>query len=192
MVVHGIYDGPRGWRVTEEAMGWLRRILGRMDQAATGPEVFRRAVPPAPGSSPAQRRAVTSPPSAPELPRPSRPAAVPLNERQYTTTACPYCGVALAKLPKAKTKCKSCGQAMLVRNGADQRRHIHDIPLRIRGPVPPVARRGPGGHGDGPRLNASRYRGGCLVASVGHKCQRSRSKRRVSARGYPAATIRQA
>jgi hypothetical protein len=71
-------------------MGFLRRIV-------------------AGGSTPAAAK-----PAEPEV----APAPAPA-ERRYASTACPYCGVALESLPKAKKKCPACGQPIWVRAGPD-------------------------------------------------------------------------
>jgi hypothetical protein len=52
-----------------------------------------------------------------EKPLPAR--ADPAAPREYANTACPYCGAELARLPKGKSKCKSCGNAIHVRLGPD-------------------------------------------------------------------------
>ena len=47
-------------------------------------------------------------------------------------------------------------------------------PWRARGPVPPVARRGPSGSGFEPRVTASRAAHTLAVAWVAGKCRKSR------------------
>jgi hypothetical protein len=54
-------------------------------------------------------------PSAPIEPRPETP---------YANTVCPYCGIGLNPLPKAKKKCPGCGQPIYVRSGPDGQRHL--------------------------------------------------------------------
>ena len=45
--------------------------------------------------------------------------AVPRAERPYANTTCPYCGATPEPLPKAKSRCKVCGEAIYVRSGPD-------------------------------------------------------------------------
>ena len=52
-------------------------------------------------------------------PKPLPPRADPATPREYANTTCPYCGAELARLPKAKSKCRSCGNAIHVRKGPD-------------------------------------------------------------------------
>lgn len=83
-------------------------------------------------SRPGKEREPMEPPSAsltdstnpPPLPRLTRPAPVPLKDREYSSTVCPYCEVILEKLPRAKTICKTCGQPIHVRSGYDEKRHL--------------------------------------------------------------------
>jgi DNA polymerase III epsilon subunit-like protein len=83
-------------------------------------------------SWPGQEREPMDPPPSrltdsthpPPLPRLARPAPVPLDRREYSSTVCPYCEVALERLPRAKTLCRSCGQPIHVRSGYDEKRHL--------------------------------------------------------------------
>jgi ssDNA-binding Zn-finger/Zn-ribbon topoisomerase 1 len=50
--------------------------------------------------------------------------SVALADRPYANTACPYCKVEMSPLPKAKSKCKSCGAAVYVRSGPDGMRYL--------------------------------------------------------------------
>lgn len=52
-----------------------------------------------------------------------QPSVAPV-ERPYANTACPYCGVEMSPLPKAKSKCRSCGQSVFVRSGPDGMRYL--------------------------------------------------------------------
>jgi predicted RNA-binding Zn-ribbon protein involved in translation (DUF1610 family) len=45
-------------------------------------------------------------------------------ERPYDRSDCPSCGVELHPLPKAKKRCPSCGEAIYVRSGPDNVRHL--------------------------------------------------------------------
>lgn len=51
-------------------------------------------------------------------------APIPLPEPVYATAVCPSCGTALDPLPKAKKKCRACGEAIYVRSGPDGRRYL--------------------------------------------------------------------
>lgn len=42
-----------------------------------------------------------------------------MTERSYASTACPYCGVRPDPLPRAKSRCRACGQPIWVRKGPD-------------------------------------------------------------------------
>ena len=41
------------------------------------------------------------------------------SERRYANTACPYCGVTPDPVPKAKSRCRACGESIYVRSGPD-------------------------------------------------------------------------
>lgn len=45
-------------------------------------------------------------------------------DRPYASTACPYCKVEMSPLPKAKSKCRRCGEAVYVRSGPDGFRYL--------------------------------------------------------------------
>lgn len=113
-------------------MGFLRRLFGGgRDQPSsvytesTGSEI-RISVSggPAEPRRPAQPgrkapRPVDGNFTPPELPH-LRPAdLLPKAERPYHSTSCPYCGVALSPLPKAKKACPGCHATILVRSGSD-------------------------------------------------------------------------
>lgn len=49
---------------------------------------------------------------------------VAVADRQYERTTCPSCGVELNPLPKAKKRCRECGQDIFVRSGPGGRRHL--------------------------------------------------------------------
>ncbi len=53
---------------------------------------------------------------------PANPA--PPDDRPYASTTCPSCSVSLSPLPKAKAKCRSCGNPIWVRGGPDGMRHL--------------------------------------------------------------------
>ena len=52
-----------------------------------------------------------------------QPSVTPA-DRPYANTACPYCKVEMSPLPKAKSKCRSCGEAVYVRSGPDGMRYL--------------------------------------------------------------------
>lgn len=47
-----------------------------------------------------------------------RPGVAP-GDRPYANTACPYCKTEMSPLPRAKPRCRRCGQAVYVRSGPD-------------------------------------------------------------------------
>jgi ssDNA-binding Zn-finger/Zn-ribbon topoisomerase 1 len=55
---------------------------------------------------------------------PNWPPVAPSDGRPYDRTDCPYCGVELHPLPKAKKRCPSCGEPIYVRAGPDNFRHL--------------------------------------------------------------------
>lgn len=60
----------------------------------------------------------------PPLPTVVRRASIPKDHRPNYRTTCPYCAVTLDPLPKAKKRCKGCGNHMLVRTGHDHTVYI--------------------------------------------------------------------
>lgn len=53
-------------------------------------------------------------------------------ERPYASTACPHCGAPMTPLPKAKSRCRACGQPVWVRSGPDGFRYLlqeADLPV---------------------------------------------------------------
>ena len=60
-----------------------------------------------------------------------QPSVAPA-DRPYANTECPYCKVVMSPLPKAKSKCRNCGQSVFVRSGPDGLRYLLqevDIPV---------------------------------------------------------------
>jgi ssDNA-binding Zn-finger/Zn-ribbon topoisomerase 1 len=55
---------------------------------------------------------------------PSQVVASPASERPYNRSDCPYCGIVMDPLPKAKKKCPACGEAVYVRSGPDDIRYL--------------------------------------------------------------------
>lgn len=49
---------------------------------------------------------------------------VAVADRSYARTTCPHCGVELNPLPKAKKRCRDCGQEIFVRSGPGGKRHL--------------------------------------------------------------------
>lgn len=86
-------------------MGFLRRLIG----SVSAPPASARVLP-----------AIPVPPPAPQLPE--RPRRSPTTE--YANERCPYCGEVMSPLPKAKTRCKMCRQAVFVRTGPDGLRYL--------------------------------------------------------------------
>jgi hypothetical protein len=61
-------------------------------------------------------------PSSKGRKEPATPSAA--DDRPYASTACPSCSVEPNPLPRAKSKCKGCGQPICVRSGPDGMRHL--------------------------------------------------------------------
>lgn len=57
-------------------------------------------------------------------PRSMPPPTAVVDDRPYATTTCPSCGAELNPLPKAKSRCRRCGQTIWVRGGPDGLRHL--------------------------------------------------------------------
>lgn len=47
-----------------------------------------------------------------------------MTERAYASSECPYCGIRLAPLPKAKKRCPACRRPVYVRLGPDGVRYL--------------------------------------------------------------------
>jgi len=59
-------------------------------------------------------------------------AYVPVGDRDYASTSCPYCAAPFDPLPKAKAACRACGGAVHVRSAPDNRRYLlrdEDVPI---------------------------------------------------------------
>jgi HIRAN domain len=70
---------------------------------------------------------IQSLPPVPEPPTPPRvdlPRATAPSDRPYASELCPYCQERMDPPPKAKSRCKLCGQAVFVRSGPDGQRHL--------------------------------------------------------------------
>jgi HIRAN domain len=57
-------------------------------------------------------------------PRWPSPVAAPDGGRAYNRRDCPYCGIVLDPLPKAKKKCPGCSQPVYVQSGPDEVRYL--------------------------------------------------------------------
>jgi hypothetical protein len=87
-------------------MGFLKRRPGQQSEPPEA-DLSINVVPP-------QRSSRVSEPSPPEESA----------ESPYANTACPTCGVEQDPLPKAKKKCRSCGNPIWVRGAPDGRRYL--------------------------------------------------------------------
>ena len=90
-------------------MGWLRKLLDGDHEAA------------AELATPIPSGADLVPPSLPHL---DRHDPAPLDDRPYATTVCPYCDAPQEPLPRRTTKCKACGEPIVVKGGEDGKRHL--------------------------------------------------------------------
>jgi ssDNA-binding Zn-finger/Zn-ribbon topoisomerase 1 len=104
--------GPHGWAPPS---GESRGSRGRQPLTRVADVV---AIPPPPGWPvlPAQPEGLDGSPPPEEY--------VAVADRQYARTTCPNCGVELNPLPKAKKRCRECGQEIFVRSGPAGKRHL--------------------------------------------------------------------
>ena len=98
-------------------MGFLKRLLGGSPGAARSDTQLPKD---SEGDGPDAYVGVG--PS--EMPPSTRPPAVAAEPRRYANTTCPYCGAPPARLPKAKTMCRTCGNPIHVILGLDGLTHL--------------------------------------------------------------------
>lgn len=113
--------GYPGWQARcLRAEGEALERLGRVDEAKAA---YQRGLELDPKLGVRKRlTALGVPPPAP-TPRP--PSGSPaIDSRAYASTSCPSCGVELTPLPKAKSRCKHCGNWIWVRGAPDGLRHL--------------------------------------------------------------------
>ena len=94
-------------------MGFFRRLFGG---GASTQGVTLSVVSPVQVLPP-----IPEPPTAPQV---DRPRATAPSDRSYASELCPFCQERMDPLPKAKSRCRLCGQAVFVRSGPDGLRHL--------------------------------------------------------------------
>ncbi|MFV2063777.1 MAG: HIRAN domain-containing protein [Chloroflexota bacterium] len=90
-------------------MSWLRKLLNGEHDAAAEPAPARLAA------------ADLVPPALPHL---ESRDPVPLDDRPYASTVCPYCDAQQKPVPRETSKCETCGEAIVVKGGEDGKRYL--------------------------------------------------------------------
>lgn len=119
-LVPAFFGYPRRQARCLYLQGKILEHLGRPDEAG---RAYLCGLDLNPGLGVRRRLAALGVP-APAKPRPERTVPTPTDPRPYATTTCPSCDTEVAPLPKAKCRCRACGNPIWVRGAPDGQRHL--------------------------------------------------------------------